>query len=108
MGRIFIDVFDGGLSSTITIGNIYRPPTNLNSNFRTFFDELILILSKLSRSKHECFLTDDYSLNLLEVNENTNVAEFFDIINSYSFYPTIAFPTRFSERNGIHIDDFFY
>ena len=41
------------------------------------------------------------------MNDNANVAEFFDIMTSNSFFPSITFPTRFSENNGSLIDNFF-
>ena len=37
----------------IILGNIYRPPNDINENCKTFFDELIRILATLNRLKHD-------------------------------------------------------
>ena len=50
----FIQVNEGGLTQTFTIGNIYRPPRSLNENYNEFVNEFstdISSLKKLSKTK---------------------------------------------------------
>ena len=52
----------------------------------------------LSKSKCEVVLSGDYNIDLLKLNDNTNISDFFDTIISLTFYPIITLPTRFSDR----------
>ena len=52
-------------------------------------------------------IAGDTNINLLNVNENKKIAEFFDAIISQSLYPKITLPTRFSDQSASLIDNFF-
>ena len=91
----------------IIIGNIYRPPFNLNINYTDFFSELDPILDTLSRKRQDVLLCGDFNINLLKVEENPICQEFYDIITSRSFVPKITIPTRLSQNNGSLIDNIF-
>ena len=103
----FIDITGNGLTKGITLGNIYRPPRNLNENLSVFIDELSQTLILLERSKNEVLLAGDYNINLLKLHEKPMFKEFFDTIISHSFIPQITLPTRFSNKNGTLIDNIF-
>ena len=59
-----------------------------------FTSELASIITVLSKSKCEVVLSGDYNIDLLELNNNTNISDFFDTITSLMLYPIIT--TRFS------------
>ena len=103
-----IEVSGDGLTQTITIGNIYRPPRPSNENYKEFIDEFSTVLSslKLNRNKN-IILAGDYNINLLKINENEFCNTFFDTLTSFSLFPQITLPTRFSIYNGTLIDNFF-
>ena len=46
-------------------------------------------------------------INILNIRDKINISDFFDTLTSNSFFPQITFPTRFSERCGTLIDNFF-
>ena len=91
-----IEVSGNGLTQTITIGNIYRPPRPSNENYKEFIDEFSTVLSsfKLNRNKN-IILAGDYHINLLKINENEFCNTFFDTL-SLSLFPQITLQTRFS------------
>ena len=90
----------------IILGNIYRPPNDINENYKTFFDELIRILAILNKSKHEVIIAGDFNIDLLKVNTNMHAHEFFHTLIAQSFIPKITLPTRFSDLRCTLIDNF--
>ena len=97
----------GGLITYLILGNIYRPPRNLIENIRTFNEELSDILTSMDHNNSEFFLTGDYNINLLSINDKEMNAEFLEMLCSLSFYPKITLPTRFSPHSGSLIDNVF-
>ena len=103
----FIKVTGGGLFKDILIGNIYRPPRDLNENYKQFVSGFTHIISSFGRTNSDVIIAGDFNINLLKINEKEVFAEFFDTLISYSFYPHITLPTRLSKNNGTLIDNFF-
>ena len=93
---IFIDIKDGGLKRMLTLGNIYRPPRNVNENYEKFIEEITPIL--------EIFV-GDFNIDLLKITEKEAFSKFYDTLITNSFIPTITYPTRFSNTNGTLIDN---
>ena len=91
----------------LIVGNIYRPPRNLIENYSTFCDELNDVLSAFNRCRHEVIICGDFNLDLLKLNENQHVHDYFETILSNGFLPKITLPTRFSEQNSTLIDNIF-
>ena len=60
----------------------------------------------LSKSKCEVVLSGDYNVELLKLNDNTKISDFFDTITSLTFYHIITLPTRFSDRRCTLVDNF--
>ena len=60
----------------------------------------------LSKSKCDVVLSGDYNIDLLKLNDNTKISDFFDTITSLTFDPIITLPTRFSDRRCTLIDNF--
>ena len=65
------------------------------------------MLSSLDQIQHNVILAGDYDINLLKLNEDELISDFFDLLTSHSMYPKITLPTRFSERHGTLIDNLF-
>ena len=103
----YIQVHGGGLSKKIIIGNIYRPPKDLNENEIFFTYELSQVLSHFEVLNADTIIAGDTNINLLKILEKEAFSDFFDTVISHSFYPKITLPTRFSTNNGTLIDNFF-
>ena len=105
---MFVEISGQSLNDKkITLGNIYRPPINIIDDYNTFFSELVPILTQLNKSKGEVIIAGDFNLDLLTLNENNIVSNFFDIITSQMFHPTITLPTRFSDKRCTLLDNFY-
>ena len=44
---------------------------------------------------------------MLKINEQEHCSRFFDMLTSFSLFPQITLPTRFTTCNGTLIDNFF-
>ena len=105
---MFVEISGRSLNDKkIMLGNIYRPPRNIIDDYNTFFSELVPILTQLNKSKSEVVIAGDFNIDLLKLNENNIVSNFFDIITSQMFHPTITLPTRFSDKRCTLIDNFY-
>ena len=103
-----IQVNGGGLPQTTTIGNIYRPPRPLNENYNDFLNEFTTVISSMqNHQKNNLILAGDYNINMLKINEQEHCSRFFNMLTSFSLFPQIALPTRFTTCNGTLIDNFF-
>ena len=104
---LFIEIHGKALGRKhIIVGNIYRPPRDVLQHYQTFTSELASIITVLSKSKCEVVLSGDYNIDLLKLNDNTKISDFFDTITSLTFYPIITLPTRFSDRRCTLVDNF--
>ena len=93
----------------ITLGNVYRPPKDNNSDsvISTFIDELSPIIQTLSSENSETILVGDFNIDLLKVNEKSKYGEYLDLFHTNGFYPKITLPTRFSSRSCSLIDQIY-
>lgn len=105
----FIDVTGPRLNRPLTIGNIYRPPHNNNSNdhIQNFLTEITPILDVIQKENSYAALVGDFNINLLHINEREKFAEYFDLFCTNNFLPKITLPTRFSTRSCSLIDQIF-
>ena len=103
-----IQITGGGLSQAVTIGNIYRPPRPSTGNYNEFINELSTVISNLPcHQNNSVILAGDYNINLLKINEQEHCSTFFDMLTSFSLFPQITLPTRFTTCTGTLIDNFF-
>ena len=92
------------MAKKLLLWNLYRPPRDTFQEFKTEIKE---ILTQIDKTKFNVILGGDFNINLLNINNDNDTAEFFDLMTSYSFYPKITMPTRFSNKKGTLIDNFF-
>ena len=55
----------------------------------------------------EILLMGYFDINLLKINEKAVYADFREMMTSFSYYPKITLPTRFSKNNGSLVDNIF-
>ena len=104
---LIVQIKGGGLTNSLTLGNIYRPPRTRNDDLHSFINEFAYIISSLENSNNHLIFAGDFNINLLKLNENDSYSNFFDTLISHSLYPSlITLPTRFPRTNGTLIDNF--
>ena len=104
---LVVRIKGGGLTKTLTLGNIYRPPRCSNYDLNAFIDEFSHIISSLENNNNHLIIAGDFNINLVKLNESELYSNFFDTFISHSLYPLITLPTRFTRITGTLIDNLF-
>ncbi len=98
-------MYGRGLPWKLILDNIYRPPRDVNENYKNFIDEFKHVISNLGNNSTDVIITGDTNIDLLKISEREVFCDFFDSVTSHSFYPSITLPTRFSNTRGTLIDN---
>ena len=77
------------------IGNIYRPPRDLNENYMQFLNEFTTIISLIDQTNSDIIIAGDFNINILKINETNIVGEFVDMFISNSFIHTLHYRRGF-------------
>ena len=92
-------------NKSIICGCIYKHPSMDIKEFNeNYLDSVFKIISK---EKKSVFFMGDFNINLLNINTDNNVTEFFDIMASNSLIPFIIHPTRVTPFTNTIIDNIF-
>ena len=102
----FIEIENIESNKSLILGNVYRPPNNTNNLYQSFTNEFIPILENLQRSNRETIIAGDFNIDLLKINNNATLGNYFNSVVAQSFFPQITLPTRFSDHNCTLIDNF--
>ena len=99
----------GNLNGKLTLGIIYRPPrfNNNNTTLKKFLSELDPILSCITKDNTDVLITGDFNIDLLQINERTEIHKYFDLFVTRGLFPRITLPTRMAARNASLIDQLF-
>ena len=105
----FVEVNGGNLNGKLTLGNIYRPPrfNNSNTTLKTFLTELDPIISCIIKDKADVLITGDFNIDLLQINERTEIQKYFDLFVTRGLFPRSTLPTRMVATNASLIDQLF-
>ena len=89
-GTVYLLIYKGNLDGKLTIGNIYRPPRNDNSNacVDKILNELSPIVANLCRNNYNTVITGDMNLDLLKIDEGQKFQTYFDLFVTNSFFST--------------------
>ena len=68
--RQFIQINEADTATDILLGNIYRPPRDSLSNYKSFTQELALTLNTFLNGNYEIIIGGDMNLDLLKIKEN--------------------------------------
>ncbi len=107
VGKKNIYIIKGNiLNKGINLVNIYRPPNNLVEKCNQFI-KVSPEIKNLESNKNDTIITGDFNLDLLKLNENNVISEYFDMLTSNSFYPKLTLLTRLTNNYGTLIDNLF-
>ena len=101
---VFIEIINPG-KKNIIIGCIYRHPTMDGQEFK--IDFLDPLMEKLVSENKRVFLIGDFNYDLLKIESDINIANFFDTLTSNLFVPHIIHPTRITLNTKSLIDNIF-
>lgn len=104
---LFIEVTIRG-KKNIIIGTVYRPPGGDQIDISNFNTEFCKILKNINNEKRKTvIIAGDFNLDLQKYDSHKPTAEFLDNLLSYSYCPTINYPTRISATSRTLIDNIF-
>ena len=89
------------------IGNIYRLPSYISDDVKSFINEFTALLNGLSMRSKSVYLCGDYNIGLLKIRSVEDYSSFFDNIISSSFVPKITLPTRICDTRSSLIDNIY-
>ncbi|KAJ8034992.1 hypothetical protein HOLleu_22055 [Holothuria leucospilota] len=89
-------------AKSVNIGVLYRPPHLSTSQFITDFNEM---LSSYGYCSKTCYILGDLNINLMNVENDNQCADFMNVLYSYSLVPTVDIPTRISSTSATLIDN---
>ena len=93
------------MTKTIILGNVYRPPKDINENYQTFIDEFANKLVYLNNNRNEVIIAGYYNFDLLNINGKPITSEYVDTITSHGLFSKITLPSRLSDHHGTLIDN---
>ena len=89
----------------IIVGCIYK---HHNISIKEFTETISISLSKISKERKTCYLAGDFNINLLQLENNTDIENYFDTITDLNFTPLITSPTRITSNTKTLIDNVLY
>ena len=103
---IEISEVDTNRPTHIFLGNIYRPPRDILSNYKSFTEELALTFQTFKDRNYDIIIGGDMNIDLLKIKEKEFVNEYSDMIVSSVFGPRIPLLTRISNSSATLIHNF--
>ena len=73
------------------VGVIYRPPGKPLLEFNNEFDQLLHIVNKPGK---DVMIAGDFNIDLLKHSDHSMTGNYYDMISSHHFLPTVLRPTR--------------
>ena len=89
------------------IGNIYRVPKELFSDFHLFQEEFDEALELLRTIRSPIYLCGDYNIDLLKINTKDHYNTFYNNLTAAGYLPRISLPTRITNHSATLIDNIF-
>jgi hypothetical protein len=101
---VFLEIINEGKKNEI-FGCVYRHPTITMDYFnKIFFNEFIEKLS--SENKISC-LSGDFNIDLLKIETDDSINDFYNSLISNLFVPYITLPTRITSHSQTLIDNIY-
>ena len=89
----------------LVLGCVYKHPRmKINEFNENFLDP---VLEKIDKERKTCLLMGDFNINLLNIESDKLVSNFYDLMTSRCFAPFILQPTRITEKSKTLIDNIF-
>ena len=91
------------------IGNIYRSGTthpNLTNTqmYNEFMELFSNVCDSLIGTGSDVVLMGDFNIDILQYGSNTRASDYVDLLFSYGFLQTVAYPTRCTDNSASLID----
>ena len=107
--KVYLSKYGGknNIYKKYVIGNIYRLPSYISDDVKSFINEFTALLNGLSIRSKSVYLCGVYNIDLLKINTVEDYSSFFDNVISSSFVPKITLPTRICDTGSSLIDNIY-
>ena len=103
--NLFIKIRHKSLGSkSYIIGNVYRLPKELLSEFHTFMDEFA---ETLQVNQNAIYLCGDFNIDLLKINTKIHYNTFYNNLIAAGYLPRISLPTRVINHSATLLENIF-
>ena len=102
---LWIQVDNPGNKRKTVLGVIYRHPRYIIKDFSETLSDLLL---KLTAEKNDILITGDINIDLLKLDYNDSIREYYNMMNSYGFENYIKASTRITKESNTLIDHFYF
>ena len=99
----FAEILIKGKTNVI-VGCIYKHPSMDIDEFNALFEQT---MDKISSENKDIYLLGDFNINLLKIDEDNKIDEFYNVICSNFLVPHIIHPTRITSDSATLIDNIF-
>ena len=104
----FVEVWrKSSIYKKYVIGNIYRLPSYISDDIKSFINEFTALLNDLIIRSKSVYLCGDYNIDLLKIHTVEDYSSFFDNVVASSFVPKITLPTRICDTRSSLIDNIY-
>ena len=101
---VFLEIVNEGKKNEI-FGCIYRHPTMSIDYFnKSFFNEFI---ERVASENKVSYLSGDFNIDLLKIETDDSISDFYNSLTSHLFVPHITLPTRITSHSQTLIDNIF-
>ena len=87
---------------TCIIGCIYK---HHNIEIKEFSEKLSATMKNINKENKPAYITGDFNVNLLQIEKNDEINDYYDEITNLDFLPLITLPTRITHRSKSLIDN---
>ena len=94
-------------SKVFVIGQIYRPPDVCPSAFIEYMETILESLAK-QRTVYPCIIAGDFNVDLFDIDTNDSTRDFFNLLTSFGFLPSIYMTTRQGDKKWSLLDNIYY
>ena len=99
----FVEIINKGRKN-IVIGCVYKHPSMDIDEYNSLFEK---VMDKISYENKEFYLLGDFNLDLLQMDDDSKIDDFYNIISSNFLVPHITIPTRVTSTSKTLIDNIF-
>ena len=101
---VFLEIINEGKRNEI-FGCVYRHP----SMPIDFFNENVfnVFMEKLASENKVCYMSGDFNIDLLKIDSDKDIMNFYNSLTSNLFVPHITLPTRITSHSQTLIDNIF-
>ena len=100
----FIEIINTN-GKNVIVGCVYKHHNISQEEFNAIMTSL---WRKLNKENKTCHITGDFNMDLLKIEKEKAISDYFEYMTSHNFMPLITLPTRITSSSKTLIDNIIY